>query len=166
MVPLYAGPSGKAILAFLPAEDYTANVLAAERVGEDVVALEAQLASIRELGYIAAVGDRIAGVGGLSVPVWDARGVTASVTISGPAERWTQRAMEDAAPSVKEAAMQLSRAKPGVQVKVTGFLNRKNRMSTQIVLHATSTEILEGTHDGNDEQGRPGTGQGQSKAEG
>ena len=39
-----------------------------------------------------------------------------------------------------EAAMQLSRAKPGVQVKVTGFLNRKNRMSAQLVLHATQID--------------------------
>jgi primosomal replication protein N len=42
-----------------------------------------------------------------------------------------------------DAATQLSRVKAGADVKVTGFLNRKNRMSAQLVLHATSTEILE-----------------------
>jgi primosomal replication protein N len=41
-----------------------------------------------------------------------------------------------------EAANRLSRVKAGAEVKVTGFLNRKNRMSAQLVLHATTTEIL------------------------
>ena len=64
-----------------------------------------------------------------------------------------------------EAATSLSRVAAGAEVKVTGFLNRKNRMSTQLVLHATQIEILKETNHGNDEQGRPGEGQGQSKAE-
>jgi len=42
-----------------------------------------------------------------------------------------------------EAATQLSRLKQGAHVVVTGFLNRKNRMSAQLVLHATQTERLE-----------------------
>jgi hypothetical protein len=37
-------------------------------------------------------------------------------------------------------------------------------MSAQLVLHATSTELVKDTNHGNDEQGRPGTGEGQSKA--
>ena len=41
-----------------------------------------------------------------------------------------------------EAATQLSRVKTGADVKITGFLNRKNRMSAQLVLHATATEVL------------------------
>ena len=67
--------------------------------------------------------------------------------------------------ALAEAATALSRMKAGAEVKVTGFLNRKNRMSTQLVLHATQTEILKEANHGNDEQGRPGEGQGQSKAE-
>ncbi|MGZ8266429.1 MAG: primosomal replication protein N [Burkholderiales bacterium] len=42
-----------------------------------------------------------------------------------------------------DAATRLSRARSGDGVKVTGFLNRKNRMSAQLVLHATGTEYLE-----------------------
>jgi primosomal replication protein N len=64
-----------------------------------------------------------------------------------------------------EAATSLSRITAGAEVKVTGFLNRKNRMSTQLVLHATQTELLKEANHGNDEQGRPSQGQGQSKAE-
>ncbi len=42
-----------------------------------------------------------------------------------------------------DAAAQLSKMKEGAEVSVTGFLNRKNRMSAQLVLHATQTEHLE-----------------------
>jgi primosomal replication protein N len=55
-----------------------------------------------------------------------------------------------------EAASQLSRLKPGAEISATGFLNRKNRMSAQLVLHATQTELLKETNHGNDEQSRPG----------
>jgi primosomal replication protein N len=41
-----------------------------------------------------------------------------------------------------DEATRLSRTKAGAEVKVIGFLNRKNRMSAQLVLHATTTEIL------------------------
>ena len=64
-----------------------------------------------------------------------------------------------------EAATELSRTKAGAEVKVTGFLNRKNRMSVQLVLHATQTEILKEANHGNDEQGRPSQGQGQSETQ-
>jgi primosomal replication protein N len=39
-----------------------------------------------------------------------------------------------------EPASQLSRKKEGADVSVTGFLNRKNRMSAQLVLHATQID--------------------------
>jgi primosomal replication protein N len=44
--------------------------------------------------------------------------------------------------AIGEAATQLSRIRAGADVTVTGFLNRKNRMSTQLVLHAMQTELL------------------------
>jgi primosomal replication protein N len=39
-----------------------------------------------------------------------------------------------------DAATGLARSSPGTRVTVTGFLNRKNRMSAQLVLHATQTD--------------------------
>lgn len=39
-----------------------------------------------------------------------------------------------------EAATQLSRTTAGTPIRVTGFLNRKNRMSAQLVLHAMQTD--------------------------
>ena len=55
-----------------------------------------------------------------------------------------------------DEATGVSRMKAGTEVKVTGFLNRKNRFSAQLVLHATKTENLKEINHGNDEQGRPG----------
>ena len=41
-----------------------------------------------------------------------------------------------------ELASVLAKSAAGAAVSVTGFLNRKNRMSAQLVLHATKTELL------------------------
>ena len=38
----------------------------------------------------------------------------------------------------------MAAAKPGMQVKVTGFLAEKSRDSRQLVLHATNIEFVEG----------------------
>jgi primosomal replication protein N len=63
-----------------------------------------------------------------------------------------------------DAASQMARLKIGAEISATGFLNRKNRMSAQLVLHATQTELLKDTDHGNDEQSRPRAGEGQSQA--
>ena len=42
-----------------------------------------------------------------------------------------------------ELATELAATQPGCRVNVSGFLNRRNRLSAQLVLHATSTEIVE-----------------------
>jgi primosomal replication protein N len=41
-----------------------------------------------------------------------------------------------------EIASALAKSAAGAGISVTGFLNRKNRMSAQLVLHATKTELL------------------------
>jgi len=65
---------------------------------------------------------------------------------------------EVACVALGDAATRLSQVKAGADVKVTGFLNRKNRMSAQLVLHATLTELLKDTNYGNDEQSSPRAG--------
>ena len=50
-----------------------------------------------------------------------------------------------------ETANWLSRLAAGVQIKASGFLNRKHRLSAQLVLHATQTELLKEPIHGNDE---------------
>ena len=41
-----------------------------------------------------------------------------------------------------EVAVGLSRLKPGQATRVKGFLNRKNRMSAQLVFHATDAQAI------------------------
>ena len=45
-----------------------------------------------------------------------------------------------------EPATQMARLKAGDEIRVHGFLSRKNRMSAQLVLHATRTELKESDH--------------------
>jgi primosomal replication protein N len=44
--------------------------------------------------------------------------------------------------AMAEVALAMSRLKPGQAVKVSGFVNRKNRMSTQLILHATDARAI------------------------
>lgn len=108
--PLFVGLTGKAILAFLPEAEVAASLDAAERDGADRARIESQLDRVRKTGFLAEVGDRMAGVGGLSVPVFDPAGVAAAVTISGPDDRFTSEAAERAAPAVIEEAAAISAA--------------------------------------------------------
>ncbi|MGH8648454.1 MAG: primosomal replication protein N [Burkholderiales bacterium] len=44
--------------------------------------------------------------------------------------------------AMAEVAVALSGLKPGQAARVKGFLNRKNRMSAQLVLHATDAQAI------------------------
>jgi hypothetical protein len=44
--------------------------------------------------------------------------------------------------AMAEVAVSMSRLKPGQVVKVSGFLNRKNRMSSQLILHVTEARTI------------------------
>jgi len=44
--------------------------------------------------------------------------------------------------AMAEVAVVLSRLKPGQAARMKGFLNRKNRMSAQLVFHATEAQAI------------------------
>ena len=44
--------------------------------------------------------------------------------------------------AMAEVAVSMSRLKPGQAAIVKGFLNRKNRMSAQLILHATEAQAI------------------------
>ena len=44
--------------------------------------------------------------------------------------------------AMAEVAVALSRLKPGQAARVKGFLNRKSRMSAQLVFHATDAQVI------------------------
>ncbi len=53
---------------------------------------------------------------------------------------------EVSAMALGEAASQMTRYKAGNTIKATGFLARRSRMSTQLILHVNQTDLLEDNH--------------------
>ncbi|HEY0247136.1 MAG TPA: IclR family transcriptional regulator [Gryllotalpicola sp.] len=89
-LPIHQGPSGKAILAFLPQPEADAIVTAAKPTAVERQRIAEGVASLRRNGYLHTEGDRSPGVRALSAPIFDARGVCASLSIAGPADRWSE----------------------------------------------------------------------------
>jgi DNA-binding IclR family transcriptional regulator len=104
-VPLWLGPSGKVILAFL-AEAERAAIVA--RADVDRSAVERDIARARTDGYLIVTSDRTPGVGAVSAPILDAAGAVGSITIAGPEDRWNRRAMREVAAALVTAAAAVS----------------------------------------------------------
>ena len=107
-LPLYAGTTGKAILAFLPDREVADILEWAASEGHDPKPIQHQLQHVREHGYLALVGDRNVGVGGMSVPVFAAGGIAGAITVSGPGVRFTAETMEQTAPFLIKTAGELA----------------------------------------------------------
>jgi IclR family transcriptional regulator, acetate operon repressor len=110
-VALWIGPTGKTILAFMPAEEQAAVIGLARAQLDDDAAVEALVDTLKALGrrgYALAVGDRTPGVGAVSVPVYGPAGVVGAVTAAGPAERWTAARMRGFAARLQQAAREIS----------------------------------------------------------
>jgi primosomal replication protein N len=76
------------------------------------------------------------------VPVVNFRLSHASEQIEAGAARAVQ--CELAGMAFEREARLMAAARPGMQVKVTGFMASKSRDSKQLVLHATNIEFVEG----------------------
>jgi IclR family acetate operon transcriptional repressor len=112
--PLYCTGSGKAMLAFRPADDVE-RVLAAHlapRTPKTLAtraALEAELARIRERGVAIDDEEMEEGVRCIAVAIFDRRGeVTGAISISGPTTRLTLERVERLSPVVKTLGSELS----------------------------------------------------------
>lgn len=94
--PLYAGASGKVLLAFLDAGEIEAVVAAGlrrltPRTVTEKARLLRQLAEIRRRGYATSSDERVAGASAVSAPIRNGEGrVIGGLTISGPTYRFTQ----------------------------------------------------------------------------
>lgn len=108
-LPLYAGSTGKSILAFLDEREQERVLARASDDGVDVEVVRNQLAETRRRGYMMAIGDRTPNVGGFAAPIFGAEGVRAALTISGPGDRWNKEAMRAAAPEIVVRAREISR---------------------------------------------------------
>ena len=114
-LPLYEGPSGKVILAFLPDDEATALIEASKLGKTERQRIESDLALIRERGYLMTEGDRSVGVRAVSAPIFGIRGVMASLTIAGPSERWTEDRAGSCLPALLEATRAISRSLGGTR---------------------------------------------------
>lgn len=113
--PLYAGATGRALLAHLPSaqlERYLATVELrplTPRTITDRRELERELARIRRQGLAAARDDRIPGVAGSSAPIFDESGAAdAALTIAGPSSRLTSARLASFAGPLTAAARRIS----------------------------------------------------------
>jgi DNA-binding IclR family transcriptional regulator len=115
-MPLHAGASGRAILAFLsPAEIDTYLSKPLTRVGPNTVtdpdALGQRLAEVRERGYTTSHQESVVGVAAASVPIFGQDGeVAGSLSVSGPEARIGPDLEARIVPLLVEAGHDLSRA--------------------------------------------------------
>lgn len=112
-LPLYAGASGRAILAFLP-EDARETLLARplERLAAgtvvDPAGLRTLLATVRETGTASSRSERQAGVASVAAPVFDTHGVAGALSVCGPEYRFDEARLERYRPLLISAAAELS----------------------------------------------------------
>jgi DNA-binding IclR family transcriptional regulator len=113
-VPLHAGASSKAFLAFLdPDEQNEYLEMPLDRLTKLTVTsaarLRKELAGIRERGYAESFGERMEGAGSVAAPILGHDGKPAAViSICGPVERFREEAT-DAAKVLLDATHRLSR---------------------------------------------------------
>ncbi len=114
-LPLYAGASGKVLLAFLLPEqrDGILKNLRLERLSATTIVnidnFRKELAVVKKRGYAISHGERLEGASGIAAPVFDASNrVVASINISGPTTRFTKEKLQTYATLLVQATTRLS----------------------------------------------------------
>lgn len=115
-VPLHAGASGRAILAFLPEERIAALMPQFDAVTlttltvTDPGRLLHLVAETRRTGIATSEGESVDGVSSMATPVFDDTGAIAgSIAVSGPTARWTPEAMARHRSDLLDAGLAVSR---------------------------------------------------------
>ena len=115
--PLYAGSTGKAILAYMePAQlcriQETLELKPLTPITPtDWETIHADLDKVRRQGYSVTVGEAGPGVGGCAAPILDEDDHSAgAINLSAPLIRWTDENVERYKVLVRETAMKISRA--------------------------------------------------------
>ena len=114
-IPLYAGSAGKVFLAFLPEtrKEELLNKMKLVPMTEKTITnlddLKANLKKIKRLGYAFSRGEWVLDAAGVAGPIFDRHGqITAALTISGPAQRFTSEKTLEMAALVKAGAAEIS----------------------------------------------------------
>jgi IclR family transcriptional regulator, acetate operon repressor len=112
--PLHATSTGKAILAFLPAEQREEILRAlplerhTDRTVTSVAALRASLEETQRTGICVSVDEMVRGASGVAAPIFDRHGaVVGACTIAGPTDRLRSRLRQLAA-EARDAADAIS----------------------------------------------------------
>ena len=115
-LPLYAGSAGKAMLAFLPLarrEELLHSTDLVPLTGKTIVdpdRLRLEIEQVRKDGYAVSRGEWLVDASEVAAPVFDQNGdVIAAVTVSGPAQRFTDEAIAHHIPSILTAAALISK---------------------------------------------------------
>lgn len=115
-IPLYAGSAGKVFLAFLSEErrnlilSSTELVPMTRRTITDKEELITEINKIRRRGYGISKGEWILEAAGVAAPIFDLAGrINAALTISGPAQRFTEEKINEMIPLVKSGAEEISK---------------------------------------------------------
>lgn len=114
IVPLYAGGSSKALLAFLDEEiveelyNNTEIVQYTDKTITSLSKMKAHLAEIREKGFASSSGELYEGVVGYGVPIYDSDNhAIASLSISGLKERMESLDENELVDELKKAAKEI-----------------------------------------------------------
>lgn len=130
--PAHTTAAGKVMLAFQSTEALTRLFAAGlkERTANTIIDPEAfrqELAAIQIRGYAMADEENEIGVRSLAAPVWDHFGnVIAAVSIAGPAQRLTKKALASFVPDIFSAAEAIS-LRLGYKPLGVGRLHRSGR---------------------------------------
>jgi IclR family KDG regulon transcriptional repressor len=114
--PLYCTGLGKALLAWMPAEERAALVAALEferftpHTLTTPAALEADLATARERGYVVDNAEHEDFVRCVAAPILSPQGVVGSISIAGPLNRMTDERLSELGPLVRSHCAELSAA--------------------------------------------------------
>lgn len=113
--PLYAGGSGKNLLAFMNTEEFEQRMPLMKflqhtsRTITDVDKLRAEILLIRRRGYALSSGELDCGVSSIGAPVWNSMGVLeAGVTLVGPTERWNKEKQTSCVQEILSATQRIS----------------------------------------------------------
>lgn len=115
LLPLHAGASQKALLAFMPEEEAEAVIAGPlERLCTstitDPAALRRELAAVRERGWAGSHEETNVGVWGVAVPVISHTGVICAVGIAGPSPRLSDEVLRSSVEKVHAAAQTVARS--------------------------------------------------------
>lgn len=107
-LPLHTGATGWAILAFLDETAVHDYFAAAHVTRQERAHLQKSLSKVRRDRIAMAQDAWQKGIAGSAAPVFDSGRVLASLSVSGPGNRWTPRRMSQHAEAIRGAAQRIS----------------------------------------------------------